>query len=868
MNSQPPKLADRLLEWYCHPELFEDLQGDLYEQYNKNIEKSRFTASLIYWIDVIKFIRLYTVQKPQILNNMHFLTLFQNHLKTSVRSIKRNRLFSMINVVGLAVSMSIGILIITFYQELQEFDRFHTKNERIHRVIATLNYLNDPPQDFASTSHVTYQLLNEKFPEVEKTVILSRDKFSGDAVTTKKVIPLSGFWASESFFDIFSFNLIKGNPETALSEANSVVLTEKGAEKIFGEEEAMGQSLTIRDIEYVVTGIMEDIPKNSHLKFEALGSYQTYVLANQDTERFKRWNNMWRQYVYVLLNKGASIDQFNDKLAGISEKQNEKEKNYKIHLSTQNLAEIIPGQQLSNNAGINFEESIIVFLGTLIVIVILTACFNYTNLAIARAIKRTKEVGIRKIVGASRGHVFSQFIFESIIISLLAFILSYFMFIWIKPGFLNMGNEMDQLVDLDFKWANLPIYLGFALIVGLIAGLAPALIISRLKILQTLQHNTSIKLFGKVAIRKALITFQFVLSMTFITSVFVLENQYQYAINFDLGYQTENIINVKLHDNDPEIVKSALSQLHEVQDISASSFVMSIGNSRSTEVKYKDPLDSATIWLLHIDDRFLANHEIPIIAGANFKPNLGTEEPRDVIVNQKLLKRFSIESKEAAIGENLKIDGDDFKIIGVIPDFHYNSLTDELGPFMFQNNPDDWYILNLKVKTDDIVSTMDRLEEQWKTVDQVHDFEAEFLDDDIHDNYSEIQLIMTVIGFMAFLAISIVLLGLLGMAVYSTETRVKEISIRKILGASESSLIYHLSKGFLVLMIIAAAISMPLTYFFFDQVVLSDIVYNAGVSLIDLSTGAVLMTVVGLTTIGLQCASVIKLNPADNLRDE
>lgn len=881
-KTSPPRWAQRFLAWYCRPELLEDLQGDLNEYFDRHCKRKGVTrARLIYIIDVFKFARSYTIRKPDFVNALIHWIMIGSYFKTSVRSIVRNKLFSAINIIGLAISMSVGLLIIAFLSDLFSFDHFHTKGDRIYRVIDTHRFLDNPPIDLASTSVAIARRISETAPGIEDATIL-RKSFYGDVRYGDTTVPLDGLWATESFFKVFSFSLLKGNPSTALKEPYSVVLPEKEAKRLFGDADPMGKTIRMKSsfagfggsgeqgTEYTITGVMEDIPKFSHLQFGALASFTTIELIQKDDQNFWRWDNVWSNYLYVVLREDTSPEAFLANVKKIGDQENTLLKNTSITFDLQQLYTIALGKDLSNQAGPAMDSSVAWIFGGLGFVVILSACFNYTNLSIARSMRRSREVGIRKVIGALRGHVLGQFLSEAVIISLLALVISLGLFVLLRSQFLSLSGQLNSIVDLQLSPWLLLWFVGLAIVVGMMAGILPAMFFSRIRAVQVLKDVSSLKVFRNVAMRKVLIVVQYTFSLIFIGTTIIGYKQYQHFLSFDLGFNTANILNIRLNGNNPDVVAKAFGEIPEISDLSRSTLVSSIGSYYGDFVKYTNSQDSANAYYNTIDERYIPLHGHKLLAGRNFVPKAEDAEENEVIVNEQLLKRFSIAQRDPAkaIGEIIKLGKKPLQIIGVVKDFHYGKVDNEVGPFMFRYKSKEADYLNAKITSSDWPATLARMEKVWKTIDAVHPFQATFYDDEIEESYSEYSMMIKAIGFLAFLAITIASMGLLGMVVFTTETRTKEISIRKVLGASEGSLVYLLSRGFLFLLMIAALVALPATYYFFDKIILTSIVYRAPISIIELLIGAGIVAVIAFVMIGSQTLRVARSNPAAVLKAE
>lgn len=870
-NTRPPRWAERFLEWYCKPSLLEDLQGDLQEYFERNVSsKGLFRARLIYVADVLKFLRPYTVRKPGFINLTTSWIMVGSYLKTSTRNITRNALFSSINIAGLAISMSVGLLMIAFISDLLSYDDFHAKKDRIYRVNTNTRVLDHPPMDLASTSIRAGRRIRETVTGVEDLTILRRG-FAGDAVNGDKITPTSGLWAEPSFFKVFSFDLMQGNPATALKEPFSVVLTAKAAAKIFGDEMALGKSLRFDTAEYIVTGVMKDIPKLSHLRFEALVSFATIELSRPDFDGdFDGWATIYSNYVYFTLGPGSSSASVQAELNKLCAIENKSLENRSIKLWLQPLSTIAVGKNLSNPIGPNMHIAAVWILGGLAFVVVLSACFNYTNLSIARSLRRSREVGIRKVIGAVRNQVMMQFISESVLIALLALTGAMGIFMFLRGQFIGLNPFIEDIVSLQVSVRLMLHFIIFAVVVGIFAGAIPAIFFSRINASQVLKSVSSIRLFRNLNFRKALLVLQYTFSLMFISSTIIGYNQYRSFLTFDLGFRTDNILNVRMQGNNDGAFMKELMEIPGITAISRSRIVTSTGSMYGTHLKYKYSSDSVMTWMNFVDENYLPIHQHRLLAGRNLRPVSGGNES-EVVVNEELIKHFRIggNDPQKALGEPVLVDGKELTIVGVLKNFHYGTVESTIQPVILRySSAEPGGFLNVKISGSDIPGLMERVEAAWKRTDSVHPLDAAFYDEQIQRNYSQFSVMVKVIGFLAFLAICIASMGLFGMVVFTTETRLKEISIRKVLGASEGRLVFLLSRSFIVLLGIAALIAMPSTYFLFTKVVLVNFVYHQPVTLFEITIGFVAVSVLAFLMIGSQTLKVARSNPAVTLKNE
>ncbi|MEI9919848.1 MAG: ABC transporter permease [Bacteroidota bacterium] len=869
-NVNPPRWAQRFVEWYCKPGLAEDLLGDLNEYFERNVEQlGPRRAKIIYVIDAIKFLRPYTVRSIKFINLLVNWIMIGSYIKTSGRNVMRNKLFSAINIVGLAISMSVGLLLIAFLVDLKSYDKFHENGSRIYRITNLPTFNKEHSSKFASTSIKTGKLIADKVSGVEDVATV-RSNFGGDAKIDDKVIPISGIWADPAFLRIFTFPLVEGNAATALKDPFSIVLTETASKKFFGDEDAIGKIITLDTVQYHITGVMKDVPFYSHVRFESLCSLSTFELQKKDDQSFSKWTNMWQNYVYILIPENANLHSLQAQLDAVAEEENKADENTVIQLALLPLHDIVLGEDLSNTIGAAMPSIVIWIIGGLAMIVILSACFNYTNLSIARSFRRFKEVGLRKVIGAGKGQVRQQFLTEAVIISLTALVISFGMFLVLRPQFVNMAPELADMVKLEITLPMVAAFITFSILVGVLAGFLPSLFFSKVSIINALRDASSVKVFRRVSFRRALVVVQYTLTLMFITATFIGYTQYKSFLSFDLGFSTENILNLRLQGNKPEVVMKGLNELPEVTGISKSEMVTSVGTFYGGHMKYKDTKDSAMVWYNSIDENYIPLHGHKLIAGTNFISRPTTADATsEVIVNEQLLKRFHLADANKSLGEEVILDGKKLKIVGVMKDYHYGKVDSPIDPviFTYLTGGESGY-LNIKIQSADPVATMAKIESIWKSIDKVHPFQAGFYDEAIEKAYSEFSAMIKIIGFLSFLAISIASMGLFGMVVFTTETRLKEISIRKVLGASSGNLIYLLSRNFMLLLGLSAAIAIPATYFFFDTVVLTNFPFHDPIGVTELFAGLLGVLVIACLMIGSQTLKAARSNPAEILKSE
>lgn len=873
---KPPKLAQKLFEWLCNDAAVEDLRGDMEELFYVNSERmSVRKARLKYWMQTLSLITSYAVRKRK-KSNIKFssayysMDMLKSYFLIAIRSLAKHKFFTIINVAGLAIGMSISLLFIAMITFVSTYDDFHVNKNRIYRVVTKTNLLSN--QEFARTPLPLAEKLQREYPGVEEVIRISPD-LSGEAAFDGKEIPMDGFFVDSHFLKVFSFPLLKGNPTTALEKPNSMVITEAGALRMFGYEDPMGKVIKIEKFgEFEITGVLKQLPKNSHIQFEILVPFQ--VLENfEQAQGFvaseKRWSRL-DSYTYLLLPETFSKDD-PERIVGFMNKIAEgiysKNSDFMASFYLQALEDIVPGPDLAYEIGPVWDLPSFIFFGVLTLLILLPACFNYTNISISRALKRSKEIGLRKVVGGQRNQIFFQFILETVIVTLLALCVSSVFFVFSRNEFTSMIIA-SEFLDLTLTTTTILCFVGFAVFVGLIAGAVPALYFAKLNPIQALKSKSYSKASTGSFLRKSLIVGQFALSLGFIMAVAITTKQHIAILNYNFGFDQENILDVELQGVDPDIFRSEFSKLPDVQAVSMSSGIMGALAQEPAWIQKTEDKDSLGVKQIFVDHAYLKNLNLKLVAGKSF-PDQQEDRERFIIVNEEFLKQLKIAHPIDALDKTVTVSGvGELMIIGVVKDFHYSDLRMPIQSFFFRCNPKMFTYANLKVTSTDMRTTIANLEAVWKTMGGEKKFEARFFDDEIEETYSEYNSLIKICGALGFLAITISCLGLLGMVVYATETRTKEVGVRKVMGASSSAIAMLLSKDYLKLMLIATIIATPLTYFFFDVLLFGEQSYQIPIGALEVIASILLMFVLGVATILSQTVKASKANPVDTLRYE
>ncbi|MFZ6014493.1 MAG: ABC transporter permease [Bacteroidota bacterium] len=874
-GSKPPRLAEHLLQWYSERAQIDDLQGDIEELFHEDVKRhSVVRAQFKYCQRVVSLILSYAIAKRKRdaayhhLSNRHFNpAMFKNYFKTATRNLSKNKFFTTLNVFGLALGMSLALLYVAMVVFIFQFDNFHSNNEHIYRVITHVRDRQENPS-FASAPIGTAQLLKGNFTGLEKVVRIHRPTYQDVRYGGSK-FPLKKYFVDAEYLSIFNFPLLQGDTATSLVKPYTMVITESAAARIFGNKDPMGELVFIEPYgEVMVTGVANDMPKNTHLKVEALVSFATLTSyhGTSFTDEEKNWNNFYNSYTYLQLSDNSSPSAIEAFLNAVA-KEKYKTSEFQASFELQPLDKIVPGPELDNDLGNEWSYQEMLLMGVLPMLILFAACSNYVSLAVSQSLRRMKEIGVRKVMGGQKRQIFMQFGMESTIIMLLAVTLSYFFFEITRNETLSITGELDS-VDLNPTLGTFTGFLFFALLVGFVAGTVPALHFSKIGPIHALKGKESqTKKGSRFTLRKIVITSQFILSLGFTMAMVIMVRQYRYSTNYNFGFAQE-ILNVDLQQADPQLVKNEFEKLSFVSLMSMSSHPLGAGDVPGLYVKRIDSSDSIDANLMAIDENFITNMGLHLVLGRNFTGDPG-ENSRLIIINEVFAKSLSPGDPSGAINQVVILpDKREVRVVGILKDFHYASLKSPIGNFFFEFAPRNFRYANFHLQSTNQRQAFLEMEEAWKPVGNGNKFKAEFLADQVRDAYAFYNSIVKMWGFMGLLAVTIACLGLLGTVVFTVKYRVKEVSIRKVMGASSESLVYLLSKNFIVLLAIAGIVTIPCVYFLMEFTLQEAQYYHAPIGAFDVVISLAVVLVLGLTTIFSQTLKAANTNPVDNLRVE
>lgn len=889
MSPQPPKWADRFLEWYCNPDLLEDLQGDLYEEFDSMVHHGQpFKAKLYYFWLVLRSFR-YSVLKRN--SNLKSTTVMmtKSNLTIAFRVLKNNRFYTILNITGLAVGIMCFFLTGFYVKQELSYDQFNTKKDRIYRVWLKEIYSEDKIF-FSSTTPLIFEtFLEDNFGEVESAIQVDGNNYlvgsGADRINENLAV------VSPEIFSVFDFNILKGDQENPLNGKRNVILSEAYAQKYFGDELTIGQSLPIEingEVQdFIVTAVFSEIPQESSIRFDmAISNENNSDLYGK--QRLTNWFSISPE-TYVLIKENSTITTIEEAIPEvimslIGEQVNEGEYNIgfqpltDIHLNT----DIPVGRAPVGN------PNYVTILGAISILVLLTACINYTTLTIGQSLKRSKEVGVRKAMGAGRSSLVNQYLSESFIVIILALSLSVFLTYVALPVF----NELtDANVILGFEPWHLLLYLVLIVIIGISSGIYPALILSKLKATDIFKGTQTLS--NKRYIQNGMVIFQFVITVFLISSTLIMQRQLDFMQSKDMGFSYDAVVSVPLY-NDPSSqsladdiasamekgaqLKEKLGLYSDINNLGMGSHIF--GNSGWTKLAYTDNTEVFRRFrMLVADPGYFSTFDIQMKEGRAFEPSSELDLKKSIILNESAVALFGLDDP---IGKQLP--GNDFgdhQIIGVTNDFNFSSLhhaieplvitqnvqpiVDGVSDYNFQDSPIPKLVF--RYSGSQLSKVKEILDAEWKTIYPDKELEFSFVEENMKAQYASESKMNRLLGVATILSIIIASLGLVGLTVLVVRSKEKEIGIRKVIGASEASIFRLLMNKFSGQLLLGILLSIPVTYWLMNDW-LSDFAYRINLTFDLFLLGGIISIVVALLAIGFHTLKAALINPIKTLRSE
>jgi ABC-type antimicrobial peptide transport system permease subunit len=786
--------------------------------------------------------------------------MLNNYFKISFRNLLRNKAFSLINIAGLAIGMSSAVLILLWIQNEVSYDQFHEKQDRIYEAWNRAEF-SGKLQCWNTTPKVLARTLEQDLPEVEQAVRVNWANSYLFSIGDKR-LTVQGNVVDSNFLQVFSFPLVEGNAQSALLDMHSIVLTEKLAKKLFGEEDPMGKTIKLDNTDnFTVTGVAKDLPNNTRFNFEYLlpWSYLRYI--GQDDANWG--NNSTR--TYVLLKPNATLASVAPKMQVLKQRYDKEEPNWQMFLYPISKWRLYSrfDEGVEDGGRIEFVR----MFGLIAVFILLIACINFMNLSTARSEKRAKEVGIRKVVGAQKGALVAQFIGESVLLSFLAGLIAILLVQLSLPGF-NQLTEKQLFIDYSSSQFWL-LALGFILLTGIVAGSYPAFYLSSFQPVRVLKgvFRSSKAL---VTPRKVLVIIQFSFAIILIISTIIVKHQIEYASNREAGYDKRNLVYHLLTgdlDKNYELVKNELITGGVATSISKTSAPLTQGWSDTWGFEWagKDPNDKTDFDRFSADQDLVTTAGFTLVRGRDFNLKQFPTDSTGMILNESAVKAMGFTEP---IGQLVKDNGIEWHVIGVIKDFILQSPYYPLKPMVIEGGKGWFNVMHIKLNPQNTTAqNLAKAEGIFKKYNPEYPFEYKFIDEEYARKFDDERRTATLTALFAALTIFISCLGLFGLAAYMAQNRIKEIGVRKVLGASVASITTLLSKDFLKLVVISLIIATPVAGYGMYKW-LQDYPYRVSLEWWVFAVAGLAAVSIALLTVSFQAIRAARANPVKNLRTE
>lgn len=873
-KTSPPRWADKLLEWFCAPHLLENIQGDLHEEFTYQAERIGVQrARWLYVREVFGFIKPhYIKRKPSTYTSTYSLNpiMLKNHLKMAWRNLLNNKMYSVINIGGLAMSMAVVLLIALFINDEYSYDRFNQHVSQVYRVVETQKQ-SDGIHPVAVTPGPLAAALKSDFAEIGQTV---RIGLWGGLLQyqEKNVEPENILIVDKDFFSMFDFPVLKGNTKTLFDNPDEIVISERTAAQLFGKDWSskgiLGTTIMLNSSEkqaLKLVAIVKNLPSNSHIQSDVF-------LPFKYLDKYDEWSNKWNSnsyHTYLKIKPETNIAKFEKKLTNYLKKY---DANAETILRLQPLSEIYLYSKFDfqTDWGKRSDIFYVYLFMTVGLIVLLIAVFNFINLATARATQRAKEVGVRQLIGAKRFTLISQFLVEALFVVGIALLLALALTDIMLPVLNELSHKTLSLPIAQIAfWGVLGVFMA---IMTIFSGLYPAILLSSLQPSKVLKGFFAIR-SGKY-FRQSLVVGQFTLSIVLIISTFAIYSQLVFMQNKSLGFDKEQLLYVKLKGdlkNKAILFKEEISKMTGVESASATTNnLVNVTNSSTIEWEGQQAKDEFPITQMNIDPSFIETIGAKLIAGRNFSESIASDTSDKFgvyMINETAARRMGW-TPEMAIGKKVKFWGFEGNIIGVIKDFHFRPLSASIEPFIFRNRPKESYFhVMVKTKPSQLKKTIDAVAQIYKKYESDYPFSYGFVNQDLDRQYSNDKRTATILLVFSILAIFISCMGLLGLVTFTTQQRIKEIGIRKVLGASVVSIATLLSKDFLKLVLFSCVIAFPMGYWGISFW-LQDFVYKIEINGWIFVLAGLLAISIAIVTVSYQAFKAALMNPVKSLKME
>jgi len=784
--------------------------------------------------------------------------MFKNYLKIAFRNLLGSRGYTLINIIGLAMGISVCLLIFLWVNDELSYDHFNKDPERIYRVVEVQQQSGDP-FPVAVTPAPLAPTMKEDFPEVELATTLYYLISLNMSVNDKDFFSQLGGMADEDFFKIFNYELVEGNMDDLLSEPYSIVLTESTAHRYFGDNDALGKVITVfGEYNLTITGIIKNIPHNSHLDFDYIIPFK---VLSEIGYNLNEWGSN-SYYSYIKLKEGTNLKQFEPKIKNYLM---EHDCGYEVYLHLQPLLEIHLESDFTADIGGHGKLIYVQIFSIVALLVLIIACINFMNLSTARATKRSKEVGVRKLIGAQRKNLILQFLGESFLITIISVILALILVELALPHFRDIAKK-----ELYLDFGNNSLWLGLlsiTLITGLLAGSYPALVLSSFKSLSIMK---GIITRGKKGanFRRILVVIQFSMSIILIISSITIFKQLQYIKKKDLGFNKEQVMHLffPLNNNSYKALKQELKKIPDVIGVTSSSQLPTniVTSGYGIMWEGKDEEYRPLVHTLTVDYDFFETYEMEFAHGRGFSTKMGSDSTA-YIINETLMRMTGIEEP---IGNKVGYYNEELgDVIGVVGDFNFKTLYKEIEPLIITLHDKGLSNFFIKIKPENVEKTISKIESVWLDILPDSKFDYTFLDDRFAAQYRAEERMGKILNYFTVLAILIASLGLLGLAFFTAESRLKEIGIRKVLGASIPGITYLLIKDFTRWVLIANLVAWPVAYLA-SKKWLENFAYRTELNTWVFILSGLATLLISIITVSFQTIKVANVNPVKIIKYE
>lgn len=856
-----PKTALRILRRIVPRDDARYLIGDFVEIFEEiKAERGLLYARLWIWgqvlIGIPRFIQHHTYWSIQ---------MFRNYLISTFRNLRKNRLHSFINIAGLAIGLACVILILLFVRHELSYDSFNRNKDRICRVVID-SIKDDGTFPMAPTMLPLAPALRRDFPEVERAARVSqRSSILVRAGENRYYESLH--FADPEIFSIFDMPLKQGNPASALAQPYSLILTEALAEKYFGRSDPVGRILRIDNVQdYTVAGVLQKIPDTFHLRIHMLASFDS--LKNQEKDRWEAWDTFSNDYTYILLAAGADPEELEKRLPDFQQKYAGAEIARKQILRLQPLQDI-HFSSLNYEDAITYERGYLYAFSAIALFIMILACVNFMNLATARSAGRAREVGMRKVVGARRTQLILQFLTESILIAFVAVVGAVGLVYLFLPRFGTFLNRQIAF-DLPHNPGLAAMLLAIALFTGFFAGSYPALMLSAFSPVRTLRSKL-IRANRRLSFRTVFVVLQFAVSITLIIATLAVYQQLGFMKSKELGFFSDQVVVIPLQNSplrqDPEPFKNAISNHTDVLGVSCASGTPGSGRSHASNYMFDTPAGEKEIYIqtIYTDFDYVQTFGLKILDGRDFSNRFSTDRGKTYILNETAARQMGWDSP---VGKYIaRGGGNPGEVIGVVEDFHYYSMRAKIRPMALNIRPSQFSYLAARIRPGEASRTLGFLEETWNRFAPEYPFEHFFTDEKFDRYYRYEQRVGELFGLFAILAIVISCLGVFGLISYTAEQSTKEIGVRKVLGASTTSIVLLLSKRFVRWVLWANLIAWPLAWFAMHKW-LEGFAYRVSINPLFFPLAGLTALVIALVTVSYHSIKTAFTDPADSLRYE